>query len=51
MRRSAPQRPPQNLPPQCAAGPHRDVAVQYLCANHHPDHASICVFRTANRAA
>jgi hypothetical protein len=27
------------------------VAVRYLCANHHPDHDSICVFRTANRAA
>jgi transposase len=28
-----------------------DVAVRYLCANHHPDHASICEFRTANEAA
>lgn len=28
-----------------------DVAVRYLCANHHPDHASICAFRTANKAA
>jgi transposase len=28
-----------------------DVAVRYLCANHHPDHASICAFRTANQAA
>src|ERR1039457_982148 len=27
------------------------MAVRYLCANHHPDHDSICVFRTANRAA
>src|SRR6266540_3309792 len=28
-----------------------DVAVRYLCANHHPDHDSICAFRTANEAA
>lgn len=28
-----------------------DVAVRYLCANHHPDHASICEFRTANEVA
>lgn len=27
------------------------MAVRYLCANHHPDHASICTFRTANQAA
>jgi transposase len=33
------------------AATHSDVAVRYLCANHHPDHDSICVFRTANRAA
>ena len=33
------------------AATHGDVAVRYLCANHHPDHDSICVFRTANRAA
>ena len=33
------------------AATHSDVAVRYLCANHHPDHASICGFRTANRAA
>ncbi|MEY2880429.1 MAG: hypothetical protein RLZZ15_2809 [Verrucomicrobiota bacterium] len=33
------------------AATHSDVAVRYLCANHHPDHASICVFRTANEAA
>lgn len=33
------------------AATHGDVAVRYLCANHHPDHASICVFRTAHRAA
>lgn len=28
-----------------------DVAVRYLCANHHPDHASICAFRSANERA
>lgn len=28
-----------------------DVAVRYLCANQHPDHASICAFRTANEPA
>jgi transposase len=33
------------------AATHSDVAVRYLCANQHPDHDSICVFRTANRAA
>ena len=33
------------------AATHSDVAVRYLCVNHHPDHDSICVFRTANRAA
>ena len=33
------------------AATHSDVAVRYLCANHHPDHASICTFRTANKAA
>jgi transposase len=33
------------------AATHSDVAVRYFCANHHPDHDSICVFRTANRAA
>ena len=33
------------------AATHSDVAVRYLCANHHPDHASICVFRTANKTA
>ena len=32
------------------AATHSDVAVRYLCANHHPDHASICAFRTANKA-
>lgn len=33
------------------AATHSDVAVRYLCVNHHPDHASICAFRTANLAA
>jgi hypothetical protein len=33
------------------AATYSDVAVRYLCANHHPDHASICAFRTANQAA
>jgi transposase len=33
------------------AATHSDVAVRCLCANHHPDPDSICVFRTANRAA
>lgn len=33
------------------AAPHSDVAVRYLCANLHPDHDSICTFRTANEAA
>ena len=28
-----------------------DVAVRYLCTNHHPDHDSICTFRTANKQA
>ncbi len=28
-----------------------DVAVRYLCANTHPDHASLCAFRAANEAA
>jgi transposase len=28
-----------------------DVAVRYLCANHHPDHASICAFRSGNETA
>ena len=30
------------------AATYSDVAVRYLCANHHPDHASLCAFRTAN---
>jgi hypothetical protein len=34
-----------------AAATYSDVAVRYLCANHHPDHASICAFRTANQPA
>ena len=33
------------------AATYSDVAVRYLCANRHPDHASICAFRTANEAA
>jgi len=33
------------------AASHSDVAVRYLCANHHPDHDTICAFRTANEAA
>ena len=28
-----------------------DVAVRFICANQHPDHASICTFRTANEPA
>ena len=28
-----------------------DVAVRFICANHHPDHDSICTFRTANEPA
>ena len=31
-----------------AAATYIDVAVRYLCANTHPDHASICAFRTQN---
>jgi transposase len=33
------------------AATHSDVAVRYLCGNYHPDHSSICAFRTANKAA
>jgi len=33
------------------AAPHSDGAGRYLCANQHPDHASIGAFRTANQAA
>jgi hypothetical protein len=25
--------------------------LRYICGNHHPDHASICAFRAANKAA
>lgn len=28
-----------------------DVAVRYICANQHPDHATICEFRIRNRTA
>jgi hypothetical protein len=33
------------------AASYSDVAVRYLCANHHPDHSSICEFRVVNNAA
>ena len=33
------------------AATHSDVAVRFICANPHPDHASICAFRTANGPA
>jgi hypothetical protein len=33
------------------AASYSDVAVRYLCANHHPDHDSICTFRTASKRA
>ena len=33
------------------AATHSDVAVRFICGNHHPDHASICAFRTANKVA
>jgi len=33
------------------AATHSDVAVRFLCANHHPDHTSVCEFRTTNRVA
>ena len=33
------------------AATYSDVAVRYLCANYHPDHDSICAFRTANQVA
>ena len=33
------------------AATYNDVAVRYLCANHHPDHDSICTFRRVNKAA
>ncbi len=28
---------------------YESVAVRYLCANHHPDHDTICEFRRQNR--
>jgi len=33
------------------AATYSDVAVRYLCANTHPDHDSICAFRTNNETA
>lgn len=33
------------------AATYSDVAVRYLCANHHPHHALIWEFRTANKDA
>ena len=33
------------------AATYSDVAVRYICANTHPDHDSICAFRTNNEAA
>ena len=33
------------------AATYSDVAVRYLCANHHPDHACLCEFRVTNEAA
>ena len=33
------------------AATYSDVAVRFLCVNHHPDPASICDFRMANGAA
>ena len=33
------------------AATHSAVAVRYLCANHHPDHTSLCEFRAPNPAA
>ena len=33
------------------AASYSDVAVRYLCANHHPDHDTICAFRSANEKA
>ena len=33
------------------AASYSDVAVRYLCANPHPDHSSICEFRTVNERA
>ena len=31
------------------AASHSDVAVRYICGNHHPDHDTICAFRRDNR--
>ena len=33
------------------AATYSDVAVRYLCANHHPDHDTLCAFRAANERA
>ena len=33
------------------AATHSDVAVRFVCANHHPDPDSICTFRRGNKAA
>ena len=33
------------------AATHSDVAVRFLCANTHPDHTTLCDFRTANGPA
>jgi transposase len=33
------------------AATYSDVAVRFICANTHPDHDSICTFRTANEPA
>jgi len=33
------------------AATYSDVPVRFICANQHPDHASICAFRTANEPA
>jgi transposase len=33
------------------AATYSDVAVRYICANTHPDHDSICTFRTNNESA
>jgi transposase len=33
------------------AATYSDVAVRFICANQHPDHDSICTFRTTNEPA
>lgn len=33
------------------AATHSDVVVRYICANTHPDHDSICTFRTVHAGA